>query len=110
MVLVPLMWFCLFSHISCMSQCIKCHFSPSSGTITIDVAVGIAVGTGTIAFVVGALLVLLYHCISKHRSQLKPESSSHQQQRVDSEYKESPISGREKFELRDNVAYLPVRH
>ena len=90
-----------------------CHFSPLSGTIqtiTIDVAVGIAVGTGTIAFVIGALLVLLYHCISKHRSQLKPELSSHQQQREDSEYTVSAIGGREKFELEDNVAYLPVRH
>jgi len=89
-------------------------FFPSSGiiqTISIGVAAGIAVVTGTIAFVVGALAgVLLYHCISKFQSaQLKPESSSHQQQE-ENQYKLSAISGEEKLELRDNVAYLPVRH
>ena len=88
---------------------------PSSGTvqtITIGVAVGIAVVTGIIAFVVGAIVgVLLYHCISKHQSaQLKPESSSYQQQQTEPEYEMPATSGEEKLELRDNVAYLPVRH
>ena len=81
--------------------------------VTINVAVGIAVVvTGTITFVVGVLTgVLLYHCISKHRSQLKPESSSHQQQQTDPEYEAVPAtSGKEKFELRENIAYEPVQH
>ena len=73
-------------------------------------AAGIAVVTGTIAFVVRPLAgVLVYQCISKYQSQLKPESSSHQQQE-ENQYKVSAISGEEKLELRDNVAYLPVRH
>ena len=59
--------------------------------VTINVAVGIAVVvTGTIAFVVGVLAgVLVYHYISKHRSQLKAESSF-QQQQTDPEYEEVP--------------------
>ena len=93
-----------------MSVIFPLHHAGTIQTITIDVAVGIAVGTGTIAFIVGALLFLLYHCISKHRSQLKPELSSHQQQREESEYTVSAIGGGEKLELEDNVAYLPVRH
>ena len=88
-------------------------FFPLSGiiqTISIGVAAGIAVATGTIAFVVGAIVgILLYQCSSKYRSQLKPESSSHQSQE-ENQYKVSAISGEEKLELRDNVAYLPVRH
>ena len=88
-------------------------FFPSSDiiqTISTGVAAGIAVVTGTIAFVVGVLAgVLVYQCISKYRSRLKPESSSHQQQE-ENQYKVSAISGEEKLELRDNVAYLPVRH
>ena len=81
--------------------------------VTINVAVGIAVVvTGTIAFVVGVLAgALVYHYISKHRSQLKPESSSHQQQQTDPEYEAVPAtSGKEKFELRENIAYEPVQH
>ena len=66
--------------------------------------------TSIIAFVVGAIVgILLYQCSSKYRSQLKPESSSHQSQE-ENQYKVSAISGEEKLELRDNVAYLPVRH
>ena len=75
--------------------------------VTINVAVGIAVVvTGTIAFVVGALAgALVYHYISKHRSQLKAESPF-QQQLTDPEYEEVPdIRGKEKFELRENIAY-----
>ena len=79
--------------------------------VTINVAVGIAVVvTGTIAFVVGALAgALVYHYISKHRSQLKAESSF-QQQQTDPEYEEVPDTKRkEKFELRENIAYECVQ-
>ena len=79
--------------------------------VTINVAVGIAVVvTGTIAFVVGALAgALVYHYISKHRSQLKAESSF-QRQQTDPEYEEVPdIKEKEKFELRENIAYEHVQ-
>ena len=75
--------------------------------VTINIAVGIAVVvTGSIAFIVGVLVgVLLYHCISKHRSQLKPDSSLHQQQQTEPEHEEVPAtSGKEKFELKTNDA------
>ena len=66
--------------------------------------------TGASAFVVGALAgVLLYHCISKYRSQLKPESSSYQQQpETDPEYEMPATSGKE-IELRKNRAYESVQ-
>ena len=52
--------------------------------VTINVAV---VVTGSTAFVLGALAgVLVYHCISKHRSELKPDPSLHQQHQADPEY------------------------
>ena len=84
-----------------------------STAATLEIAV---VVTGTIAFIVGALAgVLLYHCIRKHRSQLKHESSSHQQQQEDPEYEIPATSGEEiedmayepvqRIELRGNVAY-----
>ena len=79
--------------------------------VTINVAVGIAVVvTGTIAFIVGVLAgALVYHYISKHRSQLKAESSF-QQQQTDPEYEEVPdIRRKEKFELRENIAYEHVQ-
>ena len=89
---------------------------------------GIAVvATGTIALTVGVLAgVLLYYCISKHRS-LSAKVSSHQQQQAVSPSEEvsaqtiSPeerIDQREnlayesmqKIELRANEAYVPVQH
>ena len=78
--------------------------------VTINVAVGIAVVvTGTITFVVGVLAgALLYHCISRYRSQHKPESSSHQQQQTDPEYEVSATS-RKEIELRKNMAYESVQ-
>ena len=75
--------------------------------VTINVAVGIAVVvTGSIAFIVGVLVgVLLYHCISKHQSQFKPDSLLHQQQQAEPEQEEVPTtSGKEKFELKTNDA------
>ena len=93
--------------------CIVCVFACINTGVTINVAVGTTVVvTGTIAFVVGVLAgILLYHCISKYRSQLKAESSSHQQQQTDPEYEAVPAtSGKEKFELRENIAYEPVQH
>ena len=65
---------------------------------------------GTIAFIVGALAgAVVYYYISKHRSQLKAESSF-QRQQTDPEYEEVPdIRGKEKFELRENIAYEHVQ-
>ena len=96
----------LFVYLLCVFACINTG-------VTINVAVGIAVVvTGTIAFVGGVLAgALVYHYISKHRSQLQAESSSHQQQQTDPEYEAVPAtSGKEKFELRENIAYEPVQH
>ena len=76
---------------------------------------GIAVVTTAVVFFMAGVLtgVLLYHCISKHRSQSsrsKPEASSHQQQQTGPEYEEvSATSGGEKVDLRRNVAYEPVQ-
>ena len=89
---------------------------------------GIAVVvTGTTALTVGVLTgVLLYYCISKHRSQ-STKTSSHQQQQavLSSEEVSAPaISQEEKIdqrenlaygsmqeiELRSNEAYVPVQH
>ena len=75
---------------------------------------GIAVGvTGTIILVGVLAGVLLYHCLSKHRSQLKPELASYQQQLTDLQYEkvqadpeyEVPATSRAEIELRENVAY-----
>ena len=82
---------------------------------TAGVTMGIAVVvTGTIAFVVGTLAgVLLYHCISKHRSQLKPASTSQPQQQKDPGVEadpmyEVPVPSGAEIEPRENVAYEPV--
>ena len=89
------------------------NIAPTS--LSTGATVGIAVGvTGTIIFVVGVLAgVLLYHCLSKHRSQLKPELASYQQQLTDPQYEkvqadpeyEVPATSRAEIELRENVAY-----
>ena len=75
---------------------------------TLEIAV---VVTGVSAFIIGALAgVLLYHCISKHRSaQLKLESSTHQQQQTEPEYEMPATSGKEEVKLRKNMAYDPVQ-
>ena len=55
----------------------------TDATISTGATVAVtAVIIGTIALIIGALTgVLVYHCISKHRTQSsKPETSSHQQQ------------------------------
>ena len=87
-------------------------------SLSIGVTVGIAVGvTGTIILLLGALAaVLVYHCISKHQSQLKPKSTSYQQQQTDPEYAEVQaaqeyeyVNSGAEIELRENVAYQPVR-
>ena len=88
------------------------------------VAIAVVI-VGTIVLVVGVLVgVLLYYCIikhsslfKKHQSQLKPESSSHQQQQTDPEYEEVqavqeyevPVTTGAEFELREN-GYEPVQH
>ena len=77
-----------------------------SAVATLEIAIEV---TGASAFVVGVLAgVLLYHCINKYRSQLKPESSSHQQQQTDPEY-ESPATSGKEIELRKNRAYESVQ-
>ena len=81
--------------------------------LTTGAAVGIAVVTTAVVFFMAGVLTgaLVYHCISKHRSQSsgsKPESSSHQQQQA--EYEEvSATSAGEKIEIRRNMAYEPVQ-
>jgi len=79
--------------------------------LTTGAAVGIAVVTTAGAFFMAGVLTgaLVYHCISKHRSQRsKPESSSHQQQQA--EYEEvSTTSAGEKIEIRRNMEYEPVQ-
>ena len=81
----------------CLYICVCVHHTG----VTINVAVGIAVVvTGSIAFVVGVLAgVLVYHCISKHRSQLKPDSSLPQQHQADPEYEVPATHGKEEFKL-----------
>ena len=67
---------------------------------------GIAVG-GTIALGVGVLAgVLLFYCINKYRS--KSKTSSHQQQ-AGPVYEEVRTTIGKKIELKDNVAYGPVK-
>ena len=64
--------------------------------------------TGTTALTVGLLAgVLLYYCISKHRSQIT-KVSSHQQQQAVSPSEEvcaQTISQEEKIDQRENLAY-----
>ena len=78
----------------------------SQGTV-----VGITtVVTGTVALIVGFLAgVLVYHCISYHRSQRsKLESSSHQQQKEVSACNPLQLTGpeyEEVVELRQNRSY-----
>ena len=70
----------------------------------------VVVVTGVSALVLGVLTgILVYHCISKHRSHSsKPGSSSHQQ--TDPLYEEiSATDAGEKIELRTNKAYDPVQ-
>ena len=77
-----------------------------SAAATLEIA---TVVTGASAFIVGALAgVLVYHCIRKHRSQFKPESSSHQQHQTDPEYEIPATSGKE-IEVRKNMAYETVQ-
>jgi len=81
--------------------------------LTTGAAVGIAVVTTAVVFFMAGVLTgaLVYHCISKHRSQSsgsKPDSSSQQQQQA--EYEEvSTTSAGEKIGIRRNMAYEPVQ-
>lgn len=76
----------------------------------------VVVVTGISTLVVGVFAgvltgFLLYHCVSKHRSQSsKPETSLHQQRQTGPEYEEVFVtSAVEKIELRENMAYGPVQ-
>ena len=66
---------------------------------------GIAVG-GTIALIIGVLAGVLFYCITKYR--FKSKTSSHQQQ-AGSVYEEVRTTNGKKIELKDNVAYGPVK-
>ena len=71
--------------------------------------------TGIIVLVVGVLAgflagVLVYHCISKHRSQRsKPKPSSHQQQQAVAPQQRAGPEYEEVVELKENTAYGPVQ-
>ena len=100
-----------FRHLLCILPLLFVVLCVHHTGVTTNVAVGIAVVvTGTITFVVGVLAgALVYHCISKYRSQLKPESSSHQQQQTDPEYEEVPVTSGKEIELRKNMAYESIQ-
>ena len=75
--------------------------------ITTGAVVGIAVG-GAIALIVGVLAgVVLFYCINKHH--LKSKTSSHQQQAGPVYEEVHTTSGEGKIELKENVAYGPVK-
>ena len=72
----------------------------------------IAAVTGTIALVIGFVVgVLLFCCISKLRSQsLNPEPFPQQQQQAGPVYEQVlATSGEGELELKENVAYGPVK-
>ena len=78
--------------------------APHAG-LNIGTTVGIAVvTTAVVIFIAGVLTgVLLYHCISNHRSQSsKPVSVSNQLQQTGPEYEEV-------VELSENMAYRPTQ-
>jgi len=76
--------------------------------IDVSIAIVAIVVTGIITLVIGVLTgVLVYHCISKHRS----HSSSSHQQHPGPQYEEVPVTVRmDKIEVKDNIAYGPVMH
>jgi len=80
----------------------------SQGASTWTVVVATSVGTLVVGVLTGVLLgVLVYHCISKHRS----HSSSSHQQHPGPQYEEVPVTVRmDKIEVKDNIAYGPVMH
>ena len=100
---------------------LKLYFSPSTGTeesLTDSTTVGVAVaGSAVVVFIAGVLVgVVLYHCVSKHRTQRsKPESSSQQQQQLSSQQRPQALSSGplqqtgpeydEVVKLRQNKAY-----
>ena len=86
-------------------------------SLTTGATVGIAVATATVvAFITGALAgflagVLVFYCISKHRSQnFKPELPSHQHQQISSSrpLQKTEPEYEEVIELRQNTAYEPA--
>ena len=83
----------------------KVPHAGAMGSLSTGVAVGIAVvTTAVVIFITGILTgVLLYHCISNHRSQSsKPVSVSNQLQQTGPEYEEVVV-------LSENVAYRPTQ-
>ena len=83
----------------------KAFHAGAMDSLSTGVAVGIAVvTTSVVIFIAGVLTgVLLYHCISNHRSQSsKPVSASNQLQQTGPEYEEVAV-------LRENVAYRPTQ-
>ena len=88
-------------------------FTGAVGPLTTSASVGIAIAsTAVVIFITGFLAgVLVYHCISKHRSQSsKPESTSYQQPQAVSSSSPPPQASPEYekvIELEENMAYRP---
>ena len=97
-----LYWFYIFIHADQTTR------STVGTRIDVGIAIVATVVAGTITLVIGVLTgVLVYHCISKHRS----HSSSSQQQHQGPQYEEVPVTVRmDKIEVKDNIAYGPVMH
>ena len=90
--------------------CISADSEPT--TLSTAASVGItAVVISTIVLIVGFLAgVLVYHCISKHKTQSsKPETSSRQQQQVTVPQCWAGPEYEEVVELKENVAYGPAQ-
>ena len=100
-----------------MHKYTKCDLNSLTGTVeplTTGAMLGIAVASSAlVAFIVGILAgILIYHCISKHRSHniLKPETSSHQQDAQQTVSPSHPLQQtspeyEEVVKLRKNKAY-----
>lgn len=104
--------------ISCLLQLsINATISPpivAVQSLSITPAVGVAIACTTVVVFMGGVLVgiMLFYCISKHRSHSsKPEQSYYQQQQVVSSanpMQQTAPEYEEVIELRENKAYGPI--
>ena len=81
-------------------------------SLSTTAAVGIAVANSSLVFFLAGVLagVLVYHCINKYQLESsKPESSSQPQHQAGPVYEEVPASIEDKIELRENMAYGPMK-
>ena len=85
--------------------------------LTVSAAVGVTVACIAVVIFIAVIVaaVVIYHCISKHHSQLNSASTSYQQQQTEyeevqaaQEY-EVPVTSGAEIELRENMAYGPVQ-